>query len=128
HAFNPFLGVGARDRATGHWNGPWPSAVLNSSANNSAGLARQSPSQKGTGTSLRSGACPLWFGALNSTFALFPDPELPCFPGVPRWVARVFANPSGSGGVSKLEIAWFSWLFWLVGLRKRAKVELRAQY
>jgi hypothetical protein len=38
--------------------------------------------------------------------------------------ARVFANPSESGGVSKVEIAWFSWLFWLIGLRRRAKVEL----
>ena len=31
----------------------------------------------------------------------------------------------GSRGVSKVEIAWFSRLFWVVGLRKRAKVELR---
>jgi hypothetical protein len=40
-------------------------------------------------------------------------------------VARVFANPSDSGGVAKVEFAWFSRLFWLIGLRKRANVELR---
>jgi hypothetical protein len=48
------------------------------------------------------------------------------FSRLPAVVARVFENPSGSRGVSKVEIARFSRLFWLGGLRKRGRS--RAQF
>jgi hypothetical protein len=49
------------------------------------------------------------------------------FSRLPAVLARVFENPSGSRGVSKVEIARFSRLFWLGGLRRGAEVELRGQ-
>jgi hypothetical protein len=62
---------------------------------------------------------------LSSTFALFRERRTPDFPGFPRNAARVSENPSGIADVQKVEIAEFSRLFWAIGLRKRAKVELR---
>jgi hypothetical protein len=61
----------------------------------------------------------------SSTFAPFYECKTPLFSRLPAVVARVFENPSGSRGVSKVEIARFSRLFWLGGLRKGAEVELR---
>jgi len=63
--------------------------------------------------------------ALSSTFALFGTHRTPCFPGFPRKAARVFENPRGITGVQKVEIAEISRFFWAMGLRERAKVELR---
>jgi hypothetical protein len=62
---------------------------------------------------------------LSSTSAPFYECKTPLFSRLPAVVAGVFANPNGSRGVSKLEIAWFSRLFWLGGLRIGAEVELR---
>jgi hypothetical protein len=62
---------------------------------------------------------------LSSTFALFGTRRTPCFPGFPRRAARVFENPREITGVQKVEIAEFSRIFWAIGLRERAIVELR---
>jgi len=50
---------------------------------------------------------------------------MPDFPGFPRIATRIFENPIGRAGVQKVEFAGFSRLFWMIGLRKRAEVELR---
>jgi hypothetical protein len=44
-------------------------------------------------------------------FAPYSGPRIALFSRVSEMVARIFANPSDSGGVEKLEFAWFSWLF-----------------
>jgi len=44
-------------------------------------------------------------------FAPYSGPRIALFSRVSEMVARIFANPSDSGGVEKLEFAWFPWLF-----------------
>ena len=51
---------------------------------------------------------------------------MPDFPGFPRIATRIFENPVGRADVQKVEFAGFSRLFWMIGLRKRAEVELRS--
>jgi hypothetical protein len=44
-------------------------------------------------------------------FAPYSGPRIALFSRVSEMVARVFANPSDSGGVEKLDFSWFPWLF-----------------
>jgi hypothetical protein len=59
--------------------------------------------------------------SLSSTIALFDERRSPGFPGFTRRTTHVFENPAGREGVQEVEMAGFSRLNRMIGLRKRAK-------